>query len=144
RDHLLAEASNETMQVPHNKQLQRTVIPNRWHAASAPFHYAHAARWTIGRAAAELRRYAAQMASGAVRSHTRSVADNRSRKRAGVDRKRSPGLGVHPMCRLTLITFGCVAMGTGTTLAQESAFPPASPEDPLEAIIVELERHDLV
>jgi len=41
---------------PANKQLQRTVIPNRWRAASAPFHYAHAARWTRGRAAAQLRR----------------------------------------------------------------------------------------
>jgi hypothetical protein len=42
-----------------NKQLQRTAIPNRWRAASAPFHYAHAVRWTRGRAAAELRRYVA-------------------------------------------------------------------------------------
>jgi hypothetical protein len=42
-----------------NKQLQRTVIPNRWRAASASFHYAPAARWTLGRAAAELRRYTA-------------------------------------------------------------------------------------
>jgi hypothetical protein len=41
---------------PHNKQLQRTVIPNRWRAASASFHCAHAARWTAQRAAAELRR----------------------------------------------------------------------------------------
>jgi hypothetical protein len=40
----------------HNMQLQRTVIPGRWRAASASFHYAHAARWTRGRAAAELRR----------------------------------------------------------------------------------------
>jgi hypothetical protein len=38
------------------KQLQRTVIPNRWRAASASFHYAHAARWTRSHAAAELRR----------------------------------------------------------------------------------------
>ena len=44
---------------PHNKQLQRTVIPNRWRAASAPLHYALAARWTAQRAAAELRRYVA-------------------------------------------------------------------------------------
>ena len=43
----------------HNMQLQPTVIPNRVRAASAPFHYAHAARWTAQRAAAELRRYAA-------------------------------------------------------------------------------------
>jgi hypothetical protein len=40
----------------HNKQLQRTVILDRWRAASAPFHYAQAARWTRGHAAAELRR----------------------------------------------------------------------------------------
>ena len=42
-----------------NKQLQRTVIPNRWRAARAPFHYARASRWTRGRAAAELRRLGA-------------------------------------------------------------------------------------
>jgi hypothetical protein len=41
---------------PPNKQLQRTVIPNRWSAASAPFHCAHAARWTRRRAPAELPR----------------------------------------------------------------------------------------
>jgi hypothetical protein len=39
-----------------NKQLQRTVIPNRWRGASASFHYALAPRWTAQRAAAELRR----------------------------------------------------------------------------------------
>jgi hypothetical protein len=44
--------------VSANKQLQRTVIPNRWRAASASLHYALAARWTRGHAAAELRRYA--------------------------------------------------------------------------------------
>ena len=44
---------------PHNKLLQPTVIPNRMRAASAPFHCAHAARWTRGHAAAELRRYVA-------------------------------------------------------------------------------------
>ena len=43
--------------VPANNQLQRAVIPSRWRAASAPFHYALAARWTVQRAAAELRRY---------------------------------------------------------------------------------------
>jgi hypothetical protein len=42
---------------PPNKQLQRTVIPQHVRAASAPFHYALAARWTARRAAAELRRY---------------------------------------------------------------------------------------
>jgi hypothetical protein len=39
-----------------NKQLQRTVIPNHWRAASASFHYALAVRWIAQRAAAELRR----------------------------------------------------------------------------------------
>jgi hypothetical protein len=42
----------------HNKQLERTVIRRRVRAASAPFHYAHAARWIVQRAAAQLRRYA--------------------------------------------------------------------------------------
>jgi hypothetical protein len=42
-----------------NKQLERTVIRRRVRAACASFHYAHAARWTRGRAAAQLRRYAA-------------------------------------------------------------------------------------
>jgi hypothetical protein len=42
--------------VPPNKQLQRTVIPNRWRGASASFHYALAPRFTRQRAAAELRR----------------------------------------------------------------------------------------
>jgi hypothetical protein len=40
----------------HNKQLQRTVIPNRWRAAGTQFHFALAARWTAQCAAAELRR----------------------------------------------------------------------------------------
>jgi hypothetical protein len=47
---------------PHNKQLQRTVIPRRWRAASAPLHYALAARSTAQRAAAQLRRYAPALA----------------------------------------------------------------------------------
>jgi hypothetical protein len=42
---------------PHNKQLQRTVIPQRRRAASASFHFALAARSNPQRAAAELRRY---------------------------------------------------------------------------------------
>ena len=46
-------------EVPPNKQLQPTVIPHRWRAASAPLHYALAARWTTRHAAAELRRYVA-------------------------------------------------------------------------------------
>jgi hypothetical protein len=46
----------DTMWQPTNQQLQRTVIPDRWRAASASFHYAHAVRWTRGHAAAELRR----------------------------------------------------------------------------------------
>ena len=41
---------------PHNKQLQRTVTRRRGDAASAPFHYALAARFIWQRAAAELRR----------------------------------------------------------------------------------------
>jgi hypothetical protein len=41
---------------PPNKQLERTVIRRCVRAASAPFHYAHAARWTRGHAAAQLRR----------------------------------------------------------------------------------------
>ena len=44
---------------PPNKQLERTVLRQRVHAASAPFHYAHAARRTAQRAAAQLRRYTA-------------------------------------------------------------------------------------
>jgi hypothetical protein len=44
-------------QAPPNKQLERTVIRRRVRAASAPFHYALAARWTRGHAAAQLRRY---------------------------------------------------------------------------------------
>ena len=39
-----------------NKQLERTVIRRCVRAASAPLHYALAARWTVRRAAAELRR----------------------------------------------------------------------------------------
>ena len=46
----------------HNKQLQRTVIPNRWRGASASFHYALASRFIRQRVAAELRRYAARLA----------------------------------------------------------------------------------
>ena len=42
-----------------NKQLQRTVTRRRGRGACAPFHYAHAPRWTVRHAAAELRRYAA-------------------------------------------------------------------------------------
>ncbi len=42
--------------LPHNKQLQRTVIRHRGDTASAPFHYALAVRITRQRAAAELRR----------------------------------------------------------------------------------------
>jgi len=39
-----------------NKQLERTVIRRDVRAACAPFHCAHAARWTRGHAAAQLRR----------------------------------------------------------------------------------------
>jgi hypothetical protein len=43
-----------------NKQLERTVIRRRVRAASAPFHYALAARRTAQRAAAQLRRWASR------------------------------------------------------------------------------------
>jgi hypothetical protein len=43
-------------QLPHNKQLERTVKRQHVRAASAPFHFAHAARWTARRATAQLRR----------------------------------------------------------------------------------------
>jgi hypothetical protein len=43
----------------YNKQFEPTVMPQHVRAASAPFHYALAARWTAQRAAAQLRRYAA-------------------------------------------------------------------------------------
>jgi hypothetical protein len=43
--------------LPHNKQLQRTVICRRGDGASAPFNYALAPRFNRQRAAAELRRY---------------------------------------------------------------------------------------
>jgi hypothetical protein len=39
--------------------LWMSVIAHAWDA-NAPFHYAHAARWTAQRAAAQLRRYAAR------------------------------------------------------------------------------------
>jgi hypothetical protein len=39
-----------------NKWFQRTVKPQHLRAASAPFHYALAARWTRQRAAAEPQR----------------------------------------------------------------------------------------
>jgi hypothetical protein len=42
--------------MPHNKQFEPTVIRRHVRAASAPLHYALAARWTAQRAAAELRR----------------------------------------------------------------------------------------
>jgi hypothetical protein len=44
---------------PYNKQLEPTVIRRHVRAASAPFHYALAARWTRGRAAAQLQGYTA-------------------------------------------------------------------------------------
>jgi hypothetical protein len=47
----------ESVCQPPNKQLQRTVTRRRGRAACASFHCAHAARWTLGHAAAELRRY---------------------------------------------------------------------------------------
>lgn len=43
-----------------NKQFEPTVTRRHVRAACAPFHYAHASRWTLGRAAAQLRRYKAK------------------------------------------------------------------------------------
>jgi hypothetical protein len=61
--------------VSSNKQLQRTVIPNRLRRASASFHYALAPRIPRQRAAAELRRYAAQVGSSkGMVAHGRSTA----------------------------------------------------------------------
>ena len=40
----------------YNKQLERTVMRRHVRAACASFHCAHAARWTRGHAAAQLRR----------------------------------------------------------------------------------------
>jgi hypothetical protein len=62
--------SRKALEMPHNKQLQRTVMPRHVRATSAPFHYALAARMTRYRAAAELRRYAARTAQRAVRGAT--------------------------------------------------------------------------
>jgi hypothetical protein len=42
--------------MPHNKQLERTVIRRHVRVACASFHCAYAARWTRGHAAAQLRR----------------------------------------------------------------------------------------
>jgi hypothetical protein len=58
-DMLLAAADSDATKAlcqPPNKQLERTVIRRRVRAASAPLHYALAARWTARRAAAQLRR----------------------------------------------------------------------------------------
>jgi hypothetical protein len=41
---------------PYNKQFVPTVMRSHVRVASAPIHYAHSARWTRGRAAAQLRR----------------------------------------------------------------------------------------
>lgn len=41
---------------PPNKQLEQPVIRRRGRAACASFHCAHAARWTCGHAAVQLRR----------------------------------------------------------------------------------------
>jgi hypothetical protein len=55
-----------------NKQLQRTVIPNRWRGASASFHYALAPRFKRQRAAAELRRYTVAVAYGSFARESRA------------------------------------------------------------------------
>ena len=46
----------EVAEMASNKQFEPTVIRRHVRAASAPFHYALAARWTRDRAAAQLRR----------------------------------------------------------------------------------------
>ena len=51
-----ALSRSRAIAVAPNKQLQRTVTRRRGRGACAPLHYAHAPRWTLGRAAAELRR----------------------------------------------------------------------------------------
>jgi len=48
--------ATKAMCQPPNKQLERTVIRRHVRAACASFHCAHAARWTVGHAAAQLRR----------------------------------------------------------------------------------------
>jgi len=55
---LLGVRGIEACVLPHNKQLQRTVIRRRGRVARASFHYARAPRLIGQRAAAELRRYA--------------------------------------------------------------------------------------
>jgi hypothetical protein len=57
---VLIRARDRTLCQPPNKQLQRTVTGRHGRAARAPFHYARASRFTRQRAAAELRRYAAE------------------------------------------------------------------------------------
>ena len=51
-----------------NKQLQRTVTRRRGRVARASFHYARAPRFIRQRAAAELRRYAAEIAHRSARA----------------------------------------------------------------------------
>jgi hypothetical protein len=53
---LVQATAPEALCQPPNKQLERTVIRRHVRAACASFHYAHAARWTLGRAAAQLQR----------------------------------------------------------------------------------------
>jgi hypothetical protein len=65
---------------PPNKQLERTVIRRRVRAASAPLHFALAARWTAQRAAAQLRRYTLLRAPN---SH-RSIRHSRGARNAGL------------------------------------------------------------
>src|SRR5690349_12131848 len=57
RERTVCGSAHAGAEVPHNKQLQRTVIRPRGRAARAAFHCARAARWTAHHAAAELRRY---------------------------------------------------------------------------------------
>jgi hypothetical protein len=65
-----------------NKQFEPTVIRRHVRAASAPFHYALAARWTAQRAAAQLRRYTARMTHRSGKSISPFRRDSRCNHRA--------------------------------------------------------------
>lgn len=49
-------SASACLSAAYNKQLERTAVRRRVRAACAAFHCAHAARWTLGRAAAQLQR----------------------------------------------------------------------------------------
>ena len=81
---VLWSGSRQVRRVTANKQLQRTVTRRRGDGASAPFHYALAPRVKRLRAAAELRRYAAQM--WRLEAETAMVANALVEKRLGGNR----------------------------------------------------------